>query len=117
MRGLVFVSLISSKALSNISLSIPMAIELYIIIKRLYASRAKRLFPVLEARPSTEASVRPRFKIVSIIPGIETGAPDRTETRSGSLGSPRVFFVTFSRFFICFWISASSPSGHFFPFL
>ena len=34
------------------------------------------------------ASLSPRSRIVSIIPGIETGAPDRTLTSSGSAGSP-----------------------------
>ena len=35
------------------------------------------------------ASFRPRFRIVSIIPGIDTGAPERTLTSSGSAGSPK----------------------------
>ena len=33
--------------------------------------------------------VRPRFRIVSIIPGIEERAPERTETSSGFVGSPK----------------------------
>ena len=41
------------------------------------------------ARPSTASSLRPRLRIVSIIPGIETAAPERTETSSGSSGSPK----------------------------
>jgi hypothetical protein len=37
-------------------------------------------------KPSTDLSVRPRFSTVSIMPGIETAAPERTETSSGSFG-------------------------------
>src|SRR6266404_4051067 len=36
------------------------------------------------------------LRTVSIIPGIDIAAPERTETRSGSLGSPSFFFVVFS---------------------
>jgi hypothetical protein len=38
--------------------------------------------------PSTLSSFRPTFRTVSIIPGIEKGAPDRTETNSGSRALP-----------------------------
>ena len=59
------------------------------LISRRYASYAKRRsFPVAFASPSTDASVRPRLRIVSIMPGIETAAPDRTETSSGLVLSP-----------------------------
>ncbi len=47
--------------------------------------------PVAEASPSTATSFRPRLRIVSIIPGIEIAAPERTETSSGSSGSPKRF--------------------------
>ena len=40
-------------------------------------------------QPSTASSFRPRLRIVSIIPGIETAAPERTETSNGSCGSPK----------------------------
>src|SRR3990170_5557151 len=36
----------------------------------------------------TVTSFNPRFRTVSIIPGIENFAPERTETRSGRAGSP-----------------------------
>ena len=36
------------------------------------------------------------FKIVSIIPGIDSADPERTETSSGSGPLPKVFFVAFS---------------------
>ena len=38
--------------------------------------------------PATDVSLRPRLRTVSIIPGIENGAPERTETSSGSSTSP-----------------------------
>ncbi len=41
-----------------------------------------------EAR-NTVRSLRPRLRIVSIMPGIDTGAPERTETSSGFFGSPK----------------------------
>ena len=49
--------------------------------------------PVARTRrsPSTESSFNPRLRIVSIIPGIETAAPERTDTSSGSAGSPKRF--------------------------
>ena len=37
----------------------------------------------------TVLAFNPRLRIVSIIPGIEIAAPERTETRSGSSGSPK----------------------------
>jgi hypothetical protein len=45
--------------------------------------------PDAAARPSTVSSLRPRLRTVSIIPGMETRAPERTETSSGSAGSPK----------------------------
>ena len=49
------------------------------------------------ARPSTASSFRPRLRIVSIIPGIETAAPERTETSNGSAESPKRLPVFCSR--------------------
>ena len=40
------------------------------------------------ARPRTDSSLRPTLRTVSIIPGIENFAPERTLTRSGSAASP-----------------------------
>ena len=40
------------------------------------------------ANPCTLSSFNPMFRTVSIIPGIENFAPDRTDTSSGSPGSP-----------------------------
>jgi hypothetical protein len=38
----------------------------------------------------TVSSLRPRFRTVSIMPGIEARAPERTESSSGSEESPNV---------------------------
>jgi len=67
---------------------------------------------VLKARVSTVPSVSPRFRTVSIIPGMENFEPERTERRSGVAGSPN-FFPDFastaaSASRICF----SSPGGN-----
>ena len=43
----------------------------------------------LAASPSTASSFRPRLRIVSIIPGIEIAAPERTETSSGFVAGRR----------------------------
>jgi hypothetical protein len=51
------------------------------------------------------------LRIVSIIPGIDTAAPERTDTRSGSSGSPNRLPVVFSSLTKCSSISSSSPSG------
>ena len=42
------------------------------------------------ASPSTVSSLRPRLSTVSIMPGIEARAPERTETSSGRSGSPKL---------------------------
>ena len=55
----------------------------YICRKRRYASHAKRGLPLCAASATTVSSFKPRLSTVSIIPGIETAAPLRTETSSG----------------------------------
>jgi len=55
----------------------------------------------------------PRFKIVSIIPGMENFAPERTETRSGFFGSPKPFFMIFWSLFHGLFCWASSSLGSF----
>ena len=40
------------------------------------------------AMTSTTCSFRPRLRMVSIMPGIEARAPERTETRRGFSRSP-----------------------------
>ena len=66
--------------------SMPSTTSPYIWISRRYESSANRAFPVVRARPSTAASFSPRLRIVSIIPGMEIAAPERTDTSSGPLG-------------------------------
>jgi hypothetical protein len=91
--------------------STPSTTSPYIWISRRYESYAKRSLPVVFASPATASSLRPRLRIVSIIPGIETAAPERTETSSGSSGSPKRFPAFASSEPMCFATSASSPSG------
>jgi hypothetical protein len=67
--------------------------------------------PVDAARPSTATSFSPRFRIVSIIPGIETAAPERTDTSSGFDASPKPFPVRSSSAAMCLSTSSSSPTG------
>ena len=57
------------------------------------------------------SSLSPRSRIVSIIPGIEIAAPDRTETSSGLNGSPKLAAVACSRRRMCSVISISSPDA------
>src|SRR5438094_427493 len=45
---------------------------------------------------STTLSFIPRFRIVSIIPGMESRAPERTETSNGRSLSPNLFPTDFS---------------------
>ena len=49
------------------------------------------------ARLSTLSSFSPRLSTVSIMPGMETGAPERTETRRGLSPAPNFFPVSLSR--------------------
>ena len=67
--------------------------------------------PERAARPWVVASLRPRLRIVSIIPGIEIGAPERTLTRSGSAGSPNRCPTRSSMRAMCARSSASSAAG------
>ena len=52
---------------------------------------------------STVTSLRPRLSTVSIMPGIEARAPERTETSSGLAGSPKTWPVS-----VPTWASAAS---------
>ena len=49
---------------------------------------ANRESPVSAANPAVAPVVRPRLRIVFIMPGIDTPAPERTDTANGSLCSP-----------------------------
>ena len=61
-----------------------------------------RRCPCVAIRPCTELSLRPRLRTVSSIPGIDSRAPERTDTSSGSSGSPR-------RFPVCSLAGARAP--------
>ena len=83
-----FACLLSVRACSNSSFPRFKTTSPYIWRKRRRQSRANRS-PAAAARPLIVEEFKPRFRIVSIIPGIEDRAPERTETRSGLDGSPK----------------------------
>src|SRR5919204_10194 len=70
-----FLRFSSASASSKRFAATPSTTSPYIWISRRYESYAKRAFSVARASPSTAWSFRPRLRIVSIIPGIETAAP------------------------------------------
>ena len=104
-------SLSACSSPSKTCASIPSTTSPYIWIRRRYESNANRGLPVAVASPSTATSLSPRLRIVSIIPGIETAAPERTETRSGSPASPKRFPVFSSSRATCSSTSGQSASG------
>ena len=67
------------------------------------------------ASPSTDLSFNPRFRMVSIIPGMDFAEPERTLTSSGSFASPSFFLVSFSSRAMFFDTSARSSFGYFLP--
>ena len=91
------------RSVSKVSAGIPRTVSPNICTKRRNASHAKRGFPVRASSAALVSSLRPRFSTVSIIPGIDAAAPERTETRSGVVGLP-------SRFPIPSSIAASAAS-------
>ncbi len=68
-----------------------------------------RVLPVALARATAAAASSPRFRTVSIIPGIETGAPDRTDTSNGLGPPPKDRRVVASR--AARWSRASAQAG------
>ena len=82
----------------------------YICTKRRYESQANRGLPVRLATASTAWSFMPRLRMVSIMPGIEARAPERTDTSSGISLSPNFMPVSFSMFFIALSTSGRSIS-------
>ena len=89
---------------------IPSTTSPYICTKRRYESHAKRGRPVLRLRPSTTSSFKPKLRMVSIIPGMEARAPERTETNNGFSTSPNLEFIRFSILAIAFSTSVFSNS-------
>jgi hypothetical protein len=55
------------------------------------------------------------LRIVSIMPGIERAAPERTETSKGLVGEPSDLPVAFSRRAMAVRIWRSRPAGHVLP--
>jgi hypothetical protein len=101
----------ASKTSSKSSPGTPSTILPYIWMNRRYESKAKRSSSVCRVSPSTDRSFSPRLRTVSIIPGIENLAPDRTETSKGSVGSPSALPMRASSSLRCSATSASRPSG------
>ena len=66
------------------------------------------------ANPSTVRSFNPTFKTVSIIPGIDARAPERTETSNGFAGSPNRMPIERSTFFKACNASSQRPGGYIF---
>ena len=66
---------------------------------------------LLCATTSTTVSFIPRLRIVSIMPGIESRAPERTETSNGRSLSPSFFPTDFSTFASAASTAASSAFG------
>ena len=62
-------------------------------------------------RPLMDSSFRPRFSTVSIMPGMEKGAPERTDTSSGSSASPRRLPMRSSRSARYSAMVSSAPAG------
>ncbi len=56
-------------------------------------------------------ALRPRFRLVAIIPGMLARAPERTESSSGSAASPNFFPVACSMCFTAVSTCSVSPSG------
>ncbi len=104
-----------ARMLSNFLSSTPSTILPNIWIKRRYASHANRESLLCLARPSTVWSFSPRLRIVSIMPGIDKGAPDRTDTSRGLSESPNFLPVMPSRRLIDLRTSSIRPSGRRLP--
>ena len=54
--------------------------------------------------------------MVSIMPGMDSRAPERTENRSGSRSSPKVLPICLSTEATPAFTSAARDAGYFFPF-
>ena len=88
-----------------------MTIRPNIWMNRRYASQPNRSLPVSAISPWSVSSFRPRLRTVSIIPGIENLAPERTLTRSGFDASPKPLPVRRSTSLTASRTSSQSPSG------
>mmetsp|Transcript_31795 Transcript_31795/g.75506 ORF Transcript_31795/g.75506 Transcript_31795/m.75506 type:complete len:204 (+) Transcript_31795:2096-2707(+) len=100
----------SSISFSKSSCGTPITTSPNISRKRRYESYAKRA-PAFAASPFTTSSFSPRFSTVSIMPGIETAAPERTDRRRGLLGSPSFVPISCSTSFKPAMTSSHTPAG------
>ncbi len=99
----------------NFSFSTPITISENICINLKYRSYTNSSLSNIFTILSAVLSFIPRFNIVSIIPGIDTGAPDLTDTRRGFSPS-NLFPVNFSSLSICSNTSSFNSSLISFPF-
>ena len=105
-------SLILSKTPSKSWRSRSITTSLNMVMNRLYASQTNRSSPVSLIKASATLSFKPKFKTVSIIPGMLMGAPLLTETSRGASGSLNFLSVVFSRVLTCSRTSSHKPSGN-----
>ena len=73
--------------------------------------RRSARWPPAPASPCTDSSLRPTLSTVSIIPGMEDAAPERTETSSGSSAWPSFLPMLSRARSRCSVISSARPSG------
>ncbi len=71
----------------------------------------KRVSPVAAAMASAAGRFSPRLRMVSIIPGMDTGAPDRTDRSRGTGPAPKLFSIRCSSPAIRAVISSPSSDG------
>ncbi len=96
---------------SNLRPSMSFTVLPNIWMKRRRASSANRSSPASSARPRVVSSLRPRLRTVSIMPGIENLAPERTLTSSGLRGSPNFLSDCASIFFSAVVACSHMPGG------
>jgi hypothetical protein len=89
----------------------PSTVSAYMAWNRATTSATNRLSPVAVPSATAAARFRPRFRIVSIMPGMEIGAPDRTDSSNGTGPPPKTLPVANSNPASRARISRVSPSG------
>ncbi len=86
------------------------------MMNRRYESYTNRASPVSAIRAFTVSGFRPRFRTVSIMPGIENLEPDRTETSRGFSVPPNVRPMVCSTSLIAVCMASVNPAGSLRPF-
>jgi hypothetical protein len=82
-------SISEASAATSASASSPSTMSLNMRQKRSQVSSAKPVLPVWRANATAPSALMPRLSTVSIMPGMLTWAPERTDTSSGAAGSPK----------------------------